>query len=90
MVDILALALSHGLLALAVWRLLSRDDLDVESLVGTRQADETGRRGASETDVPGKPAPRRAMHTRSAASHRMIVPGQPDGEAPPHGEGDDA
>lgn len=27
MVDIFALAVSHGLLALAVWRLLSRDDL---------------------------------------------------------------
>ncbi|HKR91233.1 hypothetical protein [Novosphingobium sp.] len=27
MVDILALAVSHGLLALTVWRLLSRDDL---------------------------------------------------------------
>lgn len=30
MVDIFALALSHGLLALAAWRLLSRPDLDVE------------------------------------------------------------
>lgn len=27
MVDMFALAVSHGLLALAVWRLLSRDDL---------------------------------------------------------------
>ncbi|EQB18296.1 MAG: hypothetical protein K0R64_666 [Novosphingobium lindaniclasticum] len=31
MVDILALAVSHGLLALAVWRLLLRADLDVET-----------------------------------------------------------
>ncbi|AXB75282.1 hypothetical protein [Novosphingobium sp. P6W] len=30
MVDILALALSHGLLLLAAWRLLWRTDLDVE------------------------------------------------------------
>lgn len=30
MVDIFALALSHGLLALAAWRLLLRPDLDVE------------------------------------------------------------
>lgn len=30
MVDILALALSHGLLLLAAWRLLSRPDLDAE------------------------------------------------------------
>lgn len=28
MIDNLALALSHGLLLLAAWRLLSRDDLD--------------------------------------------------------------
>ncbi|MBH0111565.1 hypothetical protein I5E68_01190 [Novosphingobium sp. YJ-S2-02] len=90
MVDILALALSHGLLALAVWRLLSRDDLDVESLVGTGPSDEAQARGANEADGSGKPAPRRAMRTRSAASRRMIVPGRPDGEAPPHGKGDDA
>jgi len=31
MVDILALAVSHGLLALAAWRLLFRPDLDVET-----------------------------------------------------------
>mgnify|MGYP000141410945 CR=1 FL=1 len=30
MVDIFALALSHGLIALAVWRLLQRPDLDRE------------------------------------------------------------
>lgn len=30
MVDILALAISHGLLLIAAWRLLSRPDLDVE------------------------------------------------------------
>jgi hypothetical protein len=28
MIDNLALALSHGLILLAVWRLISRDDLD--------------------------------------------------------------
>ena len=30
MVDILALALSHGLLALAAWRLMMRGDLDAD------------------------------------------------------------
>lgn len=30
MVDILALAVSHGLLLLACWRLLSRPDLDAD------------------------------------------------------------
>jgi hypothetical protein len=28
MVDLFALALTHGLLALAAWRLMQRDDLD--------------------------------------------------------------
>lgn len=30
MIDIFAIALTHGLLALAAWRLMSRDDLDEE------------------------------------------------------------
>ena len=30
MIDYLAIALTHGLLALAAWRLLKRDDLDSE------------------------------------------------------------
>ena len=28
MIDIFALAVSHGLIALALWRLVARDDLD--------------------------------------------------------------
>ncbi|WP_269430643.1 hypothetical protein [Novosphingobium malaysiense] len=36
MVDILALAVSHGLLALAVWRLLWRDDLYDETDTGRK------------------------------------------------------
>ena len=31
MVDILALTLTHGLLLVAVWRLLQRDELDREA-----------------------------------------------------------
>ncbi|WP_156874134.1 hypothetical protein [Sphingorhabdus lutea] len=31
MIDNLSILLSHGLIALAFWRLLSRDDLDVEA-----------------------------------------------------------
>lgn len=38
MVDIFALALSHGLLALAAWRLLLRPDLDVEGAQPERTA----------------------------------------------------
>ena len=30
MIDILTLALTHGLMAIALWRLLSRDDLGQE------------------------------------------------------------
>lgn len=37
MVDIFALALSHGLLALAVWRLLARGELDVEPLADRKE-----------------------------------------------------
>ena len=33
MIDFFALALSHGLLALACWRILRRDDLDTEVVV---------------------------------------------------------
>lgn len=32
MIDYFALALTHGLLVIAFWRLLGRDDLDAESL----------------------------------------------------------
>lgn len=32
MIDNLALAISHGLIALAVWRLLRRPDLDREDM----------------------------------------------------------
>jgi hypothetical protein len=32
MIDNFALALSHGLLLLAAWRLLSRNDLDVDGV----------------------------------------------------------
>ncbi|MBT0668749.1 hypothetical protein HT136_10265 [Novosphingobium profundi] len=54
MVDILALALSHGLIALAVWRLLARDDLDRDPAEGTGAAPEPVR--------PQRPARRkRAM-----------------------------
>jgi len=40
MVDNLAIAISHALLALAIWRLLARDDLDRDP------GDEEGRRPA--------------------------------------------
>jgi hypothetical protein len=36
LIDYFAIGLTHGLLALAVWRLLLRDDLDHEGEGGTR------------------------------------------------------
>ncbi|WP_083274672.1 hypothetical protein [Novosphingobium resinovorum] len=44
MVDILALAISHGLLLLAAWRLLWRSDLDSE---GTDSQARSGRKPAT-------------------------------------------
>ncbi|RIV83530.1 hypothetical protein D2V17_13150 [Aurantiacibacter xanthus] len=37
MIDYFAIALTHGLMALAVWRLLARPDLDDDSLVGEEE-----------------------------------------------------
>ena len=34
MVDYFAIALTHGLMALAVWRLMARDDLDSDAAAG--------------------------------------------------------
>lgn len=58
MIDYFSLALTHGLLLLAVWRLLRRQDLDVE---------------AAKADTPpgsGTPAPpvRRALSSGAQAS----------------------
>lgn len=38
MIDLFALAVSHGLMMLAAWRLLSRDDLDREAPEGAPAA----------------------------------------------------
>jgi hypothetical protein len=50
MVDIFALALSHGLLLLAAWRLVLRPDLDVEAP------------GPASEPVPAPVAPRRGAN----------------------------
>jgi hypothetical protein len=46
MIDNLALGLSHGLLALAMWRLLRRPDLDSEETAAQRAAKRRSRFGA--------------------------------------------
>ncbi|MDX3901750.1 MAG: hypothetical protein QHC40_14750 [Sphingobium sp.] len=38
MIDMLSLLISHGLILLAAWRLLSRDDLDRDPVPETAQA----------------------------------------------------
>ncbi len=54
MVDYFALALSHGLLALAVWRLLWRDDLDRDPEPGAPdQADQAGDKPTAKPVRPG-------------------------------------
>lgn len=50
MVDILALALSHGLLALAAWRLLWRPDLDVEGEAPLRRRARSKMKSVAEQD----------------------------------------
>lgn len=60
MVDIFALALSHGLLALAAWRLLWRPELDAEGPeVSVRRKSvvmRTVKRDPGETDREGRDA----------------------------------
>lgn len=51
MVDILALAVSHGLLALAVWRLLLRDDLYDDSPRRKESRSKTARRTGTGSDA---------------------------------------
>jgi hypothetical protein len=41
MIDNFALGLSHGLMLLAAWRLLSRVDLDTEKPAGDAESEET-------------------------------------------------
>lgn len=54
MVDYFALALSHGLLALAAWRLLWRDDLDRDpEPAAEREPDQAGDQSAAKPARPG-------------------------------------
>ncbi|WP_334184271.1 hypothetical protein [Novosphingobium sp.] len=67
MVDILALAVSHGLLALAAWRLLLRPDLDVE----TRR----------EESAPESRASKQGAVKPGRARREMRWPGKGNGDA---------
>ncbi|MCJ2184648.1 hypothetical protein MTR62_18420 [Novosphingobium sp. 1949] len=80
MVDILALALAHGLIALAVWRLLARPDLDDDALA----ADAPAKGGPPPSASSGKTGKgRRAARQRGV----MIVPGAAHEEGTGHAAG---
>jgi hypothetical protein len=49
MIDYFALALGHGLMAIALLRLVLRDDLDVDPLLGQLKADTAANRKAKST-----------------------------------------
>ncbi|MCU0949336.1 MAG: hypothetical protein MUF47_14000 [Porphyrobacter sp.] len=58
MIDTLALALGHGLLAIAMLRLVMRDGLDEDPLLGELAAEASNNRKAAST--AGRNAARRA------------------------------
>ncbi len=58
MIDYFALALGHGLMAIALLRLVLRDDLDADPLLGQMKADTEANRMA--TSTAGRNAARRA------------------------------
>ena len=58
MIDYFALALGHGLLAIALLRLMLRDGLDADPLIGAIKTETEGNRKA--TSVSGRNAARRA------------------------------
>ncbi|NCU11888.1 MAG: hypothetical protein GXC70_06975 [Sphingomonadaceae bacterium] len=60
MVDYFALALSHGLLALAGWKLLTRADLDADPAPPADQAD-----GQDAAAKPPKPGQKRGLRLRA-------------------------
>lgn len=58
MIDYFALALGHGLLAIALLRLMMRKGLDDDPLIGTLKAQAEGNRKAA--SIAGRHAARRA------------------------------
>jgi hypothetical protein len=73
MIDYFALALGHGLLALALLRLALRGDVDADPLIASLQAEAAARRkhppkGARRSVPPGNDAPAAISHGDSADS----------------------
>lgn len=61
MIDYFALALGHGLMAIALLRLVLREDLDVDPLLGQLKKDTADHRMAAST--AGRNAARRARRS---------------------------
>jgi hypothetical protein len=55
LIDLFTLALTHGLIALALWRMLFRDDLDLDpgAASGARKRWRKPARGSAEEDERG-------------------------------------
>jgi len=65
MIDYFALALGHGLMAIALLRLVLRADLDADPLIGQLKADTAENRMAASS--AGRNAARRAKAGKEAA-----------------------
>ena len=74
MIDYFALALGHGLMAIALLRLVLRDNLDGDPLLARLKADTAANRSA--TSSAGRSAARRAREARGEET------GQADDGAP--------
>lgn len=56
MIDIITVVVPHALMAIAVWRLLLRDDLDNDPILPGRERGLMGRKGKQA--IPGEERPR--------------------------------
>lgn len=73
MIDTFALALGHGLLAIAMLRLVMRAGLDEDPLIGSIEAEAASNRKAA--SVSGRNAARRSRGANGAAAEDEDKPG---------------
>ena len=76
MIDYFALALGHGLMVIALVRLLMRDALDTDPLLARIKAEDASRRKNASTS--GRNAARRARHGAAGAGARDGDDGMPN------------
>jgi hypothetical protein len=79
MIDYIALALGHGLLAIALLRLVMRDGLDSDPLIGRIKAETDDNRQAA--SASGRNAARRARSGKDAPAHAAEEPPRSSSEA---------